>query len=102
MNTNRIFLGNLMCDKEFIETTVFLKCKDDIYVKLDDIDSILDIYNINNKKKSLPILSTMKNGYYYIDEDSLIPYYEKQKHKSLKKIKLDVFTDSRNIKKINL
>ncbi len=102
MNTNRIFLGNLMYDEKFVGIRIFLKCKGDVYVALDDINSIMDVHRINNKKSTLTTFTTMNSDYYYIDEDSLTPYYEKQKHKSLKKIKFDVLLDSRNPKGINL
>lgn len=103
MNTNRIFLGDLMYDEEFVKTVVLLKCKDDVYVALDDINSIMDVHRINNKKSTLPAFTTtMKVDYYYVDKDSLTPYYKKQSHKTLKKIKFDVLLDSRNPKGINL
>lgn len=101
MNTNRIFLGNVMCDKEFIGTMVLLKCKEDIYVALDNIDTMIDVYKINHKKSTLLTFTTQKNGYYYVDKDSLRPYYEKTKQKTLKKIKSDVLLDPRNPKGIN-
>ena len=59
MNTNRIFLGNVMCDKEFIGTMVLLKCKDDLYVALDNIDTIMDVYKINHNKSTLLTLNKL-------------------------------------------
>jgi len=41
-------------------------------------------------------LSTSKNETFYIEESSLIPYYEKRKHKILRKIKSHSLCDSRN------
>ena len=102
MNTNKIFLGNLMYDEKFVGIRIFLKCKGDVYVALDDINSIMDVHRINNKKSTLPAFTTMKGDYYYVDKDSLTPYYKKQSHKSLKKIKFDILLDSRNPKGINL
>lgn len=92
MNTNRIFLGNVMCDKELIETMVLLKCKDNLYVALDNIDTLMDVYKIHHNKSTLMTFSTVKNEYYYVDKNSLIPYYEKQKQKTLRRIKTDILS----------
>ena len=96
MNTNRIFLGNVMCDKEFVGTMVLLKCKEDLYVALNNIDTMMDVYKINHNKSTLLTFPTQENEYYYVDKNSLTPYYEKQKQKTLKRIKFDVLLDSRN------
>ena len=98
MNTNRIFLRNIMCGNEFLGTTVFVKFKDDLYVALDRIDTLIDVYKINHNKSNIMTFSTSENEHYYIDKNSLTPYYEKQKQKqkTLKKIKFDVLLDPRN------
>lgn len=101
MNTNRIFLGNVMCDKEFVGTMVLIKCKKDLYVAVDNVDTIIDVYKIKHNKSILLTYPTRENNYYYVDKNSLTPYYEKQKQKTLKKIKFDVLSDSRNPRGIN-
>ena len=101
MNTNRIFIGNLMCDKNEIGQSVFLKVGED-YVFLDDVNNLLDMLKIKSKTTKIPKLNTIKNGYYYIDKSSLKPFYEKNTNKSLKKIKEDYLLDSRNPKGINM
>lgn len=99
MNTNRFFY--VMCDKKPIGTMVLLKCKNDLYVTLHNIDTLIDIYKINHNKSSLMVFSTVQNGYYYVDKNSLTPYYEKQKQKTLKRIKFDVLLDPRNSRDID-
>lgn len=96
MNTNRIFLGNIMCGNELLGTMVFVKFKDDLYASLDDIDTLIDVYKINHNKSNVMTFSTVENENYYIDKDSLTPYYEKQKQKTLKRIKSDYLLDARN------
>lgn len=96
MKTNRIFLGNVMCDKELIGTMVLLKCKNDVYVALDDVDTLMDVYKIDHNQSTLMTFSTDENEHYYVDKDSIAPYYEKQKQKTLKRIKFDVLLDPRN------
>lgn len=64
MNTNRIFLGNVMCsDKEFVKTTVLLKCKGNLYIALDNIDTVMNIYKINHNRSILFTCPTEKNDY---------------------------------------
>lgn len=101
MNTNKIFLGNVMRDKELIGPMVLLKCKDNLYVALDSINTLMDIYKINHNKSTLMTFSTIENEHHYVDKNSLTPYYKKQKQKTLKKIKFDVLLDPRNPKGIN-
>ena len=102
MNTNRIFIGNVMhCDNS-CGIGVFLKLKNDKYALLDDIENLLDIFKINHNTSSINTLSTMKEDEFYIDENSLAPYYEKQKQKTLRKIKFDYLCDSRNPRGIKL
>lgn len=93
MNTNRIFIGNIMFDKElFLAEVILLKCDNEIYVALDDIHTIMDIYRINNNnnKDKMVVFSTTKSFSYWVDEQSLIPYYKKQNHKTLARIKAEV------------
>ncbi len=54
MNTNRIFLSNVMCGEGLVATNiVLLKCKNDVYVALNNVNSLIDIYKINHKKTNL-------------------------------------------------
>lgn len=102
MNTNRIFLGNIMYGTELIQTTVLLKCKNDVYINLDNILRLTDIYKIEHNKSDLITFSTIYNeDNFYIDKESLKPYYEKEKNKSLIRIKHDILVDSRNTKGID-
>jgi len=97
MNTNRIFLGNLMCGKDLVrENVVLLKCNGGFYVQLNDVKNLIDLHKINRKKTNLKIYRTIENDGYYVLENSLVSYYEQPKHKTLKKIKLDVLVDARN------
>ena len=90
MNTNKIFLGNIMCDQNLVDTNVvLLKCKYDVYVELKYINSASDVRRINTNQSTLMRYKTLKNGYYYVDRASLKPYYERPKQKSLRKIKYD-------------
>lgn len=100
MNTNKIFIGTLMnMDKE-IGTNVFIKIGDE-YMLLNDVNNIFNLYSkksdIKRFKASL-VNSNLKEtkDTYYINKDSLIPYYSKRHYKSLRKIKLDYILDSRN------
>ena len=101
MNTNRIFLGNVMCGKELIGQMVLLQCKEDLYVALDNVETFMDVFKISHNQSNLMTLSTVSDGYYYVDKSSLKPYYEKRKQKTLKRIKRDVLLDSRNPSGIN-
>jgi len=97
MNTDRIFLGNIMCDKElFAANVVLLKTKNDCYVPLNRIVSFKEIYIIDHNISDLQIYDTIPNGYYYVDKNSLYPYYAKQRQKSLRKVKLDIIWDKQN------
>ena len=102
MNTNRIFIGNIIRYNQSCETGVFLKLKNNKYVQLDNIKNIWDIFKINHNQSSIITLSTVKNDTFYIDKNSLTPYYEKQKQKTLRKIKLDYVCDARNPRGIDL
>ena len=76
MDTNRIFVGNLMCNKELIGMSVFLKIGEE-FVFLDDVNNLIDILKVKSNNKKIPKLGTTNNGYYYIDKNSLTPFYEK-------------------------
>lgn len=97
MNTNRIFEGEVFSNNEKIGTSVFLKTGEK-FVLLDDINTTIDLIkldlNINNG--NILIFDTDNSKKYYIDENTLVPYYEKEKQKTLRKIKLDFLCDSRN------
>ena len=96
MNTNRVFLGNIMCDKDLVCTTALLKCKNDSFVALDNVDNIIDIFKLNTNSSDIMTFSTDPSEYYYVDPYSLIPYYEKKEQKTLRKIKDDFLLDPRN------
>ena len=96
MNTNRIFEGEIVLNNEKIGTSVFLKVGEK-FVLLDDINTIIDLVKLNlNINDNIMIFDTGSSKKYYIDENSLIPYYQEEKQKTLRKIKLDFLCDSRN------
>lgn len=96
MNTDRIFIGNVRHFYHDMGSGVFLKLKNGKYVQIDNIENLWDLFKANHNMSSTITLSTSKNEKFYIEESSLIPYYEKRKHKTLRKIKLDYLCDSRN------
>lgn len=50
-----------MCsDKEFVKTTVLLKCKGNLYIALDNIDTVMNIYKINHNRSILFTCPTEK------------------------------------------
>ena len=100
MNTNRIFIGTLMNEDKVIGTNLFIKF-DNEYILLNDINNILDLYSKKSnitRFKAEEVNCNLKRtkNKIYINKDSLIPYYDKKRHKSLRKIKFDYMLDSRN------
>lgn len=100
MNTNRIFIGTLMNEDKVIGTNVFIKI-DNEYILLNDVNTLFDLYSKNSDIKRFSAININTNlkgtkDKVYINKDSLIPYYDKKRYKSLRKIKFDYMLDSRN------
>lgn len=96
MNTDKIFIDNVRHFYHDMGSGVFLKLKNGKYVQIDNIENLWNLFKVNHKMSSTITLSTSKNETFYIEESSLIPYYEKRKHKILRKIKSHSLCDSRN------
>ena len=94
MNTDRIVIADLIYNQKKTGTYVFLKVKGDRYVLLDDIKSELELTGFNVKK--LNIFEACEDSCCYIDKETIRPFYNKTRHKSLKKIKFDYLLDPRN------
>ena len=95
MNTNMIFTGNLIYNNKNLGTYVFLKYNEN-YVFLDEFNTSLDLLTLKANKLNSKTFDTDSNKQCHIDEKSLAPYYENSKHRTLKKIKNDYLSDSRN------
>ncbi len=101
MNTNKIFTGNLVCDKEEKGTFVFLQVGEQ-YVFLDEVNNIFDLIKLRIGKSEIKKFGTEKVSKYHIDRNTLMPYYEKQKQKTLGAIKMDYLVDPRNPRGLNI
>jgi hypothetical protein len=95
MNTNMIFTGNLIYNNKSLGTYVFLKYNEN-YVFLDEVNTSLDLLKLKANKLNLKTFDTDSSKQCYIEEKSLALYYENNKHRTLKKIKNDYLSDSRN------
>ena len=87
MNTNMIFTGNLIYNNKSLGTYVFLKY---------EFNTSLDLLKLKANKLNLKTFDTDSSKQCYIEEKSLALYYENNKHRTLKKIKNDYLSDSRN------
>ena len=100
MNTSKIYIGKLICEKKEEGRRAFLKIGKRFAI-LDDINTHFDVLKLRVNRTSIPTFSTNSDNDCYVEEESLNPYYEKQGHKTLKKIKLDYLLDARNPSGIN-
>lgn len=93
MNTNRIYIGNIMCDKGIYKENAVLLYHNRKFI---DISETPYYFAKKYKKENnhLMWLSTKGDSKYYISTISLRPYYDKRYHKSLKKVYEDIKTNN--------
>lgn len=95
MKTDRIYEGNVICDNMDKGKFVFIKIGER-FVFLDEVNNLIDLLKIGNGMSNIIMFDTDKTKRYYIDEETLKPYYEKNSHKTLKRIKFDYLLDPRS------
>lgn len=95
MNTNRVFIGNIMKGNILIGSYVFLKINED-YILLEDINSVIDLLKLKCNYMHIRRFYINNGDDFYIDKDSLKPYYDRSGHRTLRRIKTDYMCDVRN------
>ncbi|MBQ3020999.1 MAG: hypothetical protein IJD92_02090 [Bacilli bacterium] len=93
MNTNKIYIGNIMYDnKIYMENAVLLYNNGKFY-NLSEIPYYF-AKKYRKKDNKLMGLDTIKKDGWHIQSFSLRPYYDKRYHKSLKKVYEDIKTNN--------